>query len=543
MRQVFIEEEEKGDDYISRFGQHETWNDLYRMEDWQPHKMEEVELSEAVQRAHLSAFFADQYGLRYPVSPLLALDATMAMIRGSIQQLSAGSLWYRLQLGLKVRIVMRRFLQRKIEGRGPRESRERLLDGWLQYWREAEAKAWAAHRGHVNLSTAQRAAFGAPGAPPPSSAASLALVPDSVKARVLWELYWLLHAQTLRERSLYWTRWWALLRKRQKLRSQVSSLHQLRNYVDETTDFLGNDPVSLRAINATLFVMALQVPHFRYRAGEEVTLKLLLLLANAPQQVFHVNDPDAWVRPTSGVVDAFLDSSLCTDPTWLRARLNLSVPVIPLRTWRVDLLHVPRCTSFCSSEVPTEGSDEWQLLQLLEEPSSPGLLRAPTTSSYRTPTLCNSQSPRGLLRRLPSQLQLPSSRSSSFSRQRTLSVETNHSCSSPSRGSMLSRLGSFTNLQQTQGSPRQAPIFARLSSSILESPKPVMKLQSSTLSAGHATPRQITPRHTTPRLSAVPNEVELRRKASGLIRRRSFTQSADSTPSTAKVCSLPPLRN
>eukprot|EP00668_Euglena_longa_P008235 GGOE01009915.1.p1 GENE.GGOE01009915.1~~GGOE01009915.1.p1 ORF type:complete len:547 (-),score=128.15 GGOE01009915.1:640-2247(-) len=525
--------------HMAQLWERNEWNALREAEEEQPPPDRAVKGSDALQCCHFGAFFTAAHGTRHPLSPTQRMGVTVQIVLHCLRRWATEGIWLHLRRTLRARVLMRNRI--RMHRSSSSRQRTETLEGWLTYWQDAEAEA---HRGLQRMQSIRLVGnSGAEWASQMAQAQVMTSTCEEVKLQVLWELYWLLHAQTLRERSLYWTRWWALLRKRQKLRSQVSSLHQLRNYVDETTDFLGNDPVSLRAINATLFVMALQVPHFRYRAGEEVTLKLLLLLANAPQQVFHVNDPDAWVRPTSGVVDAFLDSSLCTDPTWLRARLNLSVPVIPLRTWRVDLLHVPRCTSFCSSEVPTEGSDEWQLLQLLEEPSSPGLLRAPTTSSYRTPTLCNSQSPRGLLRRLPSQLQLPSSRSSSFSRQRTLSVETNHSCSSPSRGSMLSRLGSFTNLQQTQGSPRQAPIFARLSSSILESPKPVMKLQSSTLSAGHATPRQITPRHTTPRLSAVPNEVELRRKASGLIRRRSFTQSADSTPSTAKVCSLPPLRN
>eukprot|EP00668_Euglena_longa_P008238 GGOE01009918.1.p1 GENE.GGOE01009918.1~~GGOE01009918.1.p1 ORF type:complete len:466 (-),score=93.13 GGOE01009918.1:1869-3266(-) len=367
MRQVFIEEEEKGDDYISRFGQHETWNDLYRMEDWQPHKMEEVELSEAVQRAHLSAFFADQYGLRYPVSPLLALDATMAMIRGSIQQLSAGSLWYRLQLGLKVRIVMRRFLQRKIEGRGPRESRERLLDGWLQYWREAEAKAWAAHRGHVNLSTAQRAAFGAPGAPPPSSAASLALVPDSVKARVLWELYWLLRAQTGRALTRHWQRWIGLLQQRRTLKEQPTQI--------ESRDFLRFQPQTLAGVNAALFVTYLQEPCMPVVPGRQIRFAELVRLTLAPN-IFTEGEAavDHALRHVSPTLIAFLDSELCHDPEWFRERytnqerLHLLVPPM---AWKPPGLLLVDVSSLPTPTSPARGRN----LSALQPQFSPGKQR------------------------------------------------------------------------------------------------------------------------------------------------------------------------
>eukprot|EP00668_Euglena_longa_P009741 GGOE01011777.1.p1 GENE.GGOE01011777.1~~GGOE01011777.1.p1 ORF type:complete len:312 (+),score=64.39 GGOE01011777.1:251-1186(+) len=173
---------------------------------------------------------------------------------------------------------------------------------------------------------------------------------EEVKVQVLWELYWLLLAQTAKKKDVYWARWRALQRQRQRIRWRLLNRPQPSGV--QPHDFQNSEPVSLRAVNAALFVMLLQAPRFCYRPGKEVTLTELLLLANAPQPVFH--EEDVRLRHASGVVTAFLDSPLCSDEAWLRKRFTMPVPLIPRRIWRME---TDSPNSAADGEPPTSAKD------------------------------------------------------------------------------------------------------------------------------------------------------------------------------------------
>eukprot|EP00667_Euglena_gracilis_P018900 EG_transcript_20157 len=289
------EPDRDGSDYIRQFGWHQAWNDLYPVEGWQPQRLEAVEWSEKVQRAHLGAFFAARYRLRHPVPPLLALDRTMALVRDSISRLSEGSLWYRLQLHLKVRIILRRRLQRMAQRR--REARDAVLAGWLQYWQVAEGKVRAAHRDQVSPSAAPRA-------PPQSLPLALTVVPDCVKAQVLWELYWLLQAQLNRALTRYWTRWFGLLEHRRGLRVPLAPT--------DDPALLQTRAEALAKTDAALFVAALQQPRMLAEPGRDLRHAELVRLTLAPN-IFSDGAVAPELRHVSPTLVAFLTSDLCHD--------------------------------------------------------------------------------------------------------------------------------------------------------------------------------------------------------------------------------------
>eukprot|EP00667_Euglena_gracilis_P010083 EG_transcript_10252 len=479
--------------YVARFGEHCEWNALHDAHEWQPPTNDQVAASDKVQQSHFSAFFGAAHGTRYALSPTHRMSRTLRIVLVCLQQWRAGGLWLHLRRALRARLLLRGRV--RAARLAVTQRRGAVLEGWLAYWQSAEAKVHGGLLARMN-SCRLSAGMSAERASQVAQAQVMTSTSEEVKLQVLWELYWLLHAQFVRRQQLYWARCRALLSARQRLRAQAAALGQ--HLPPPVNDFVGDEPVSLRAVNATLFILSLQAPQFQHRAGEEFTLKELLLLANAPQPMYSASDMESRLRPTSGVLAAFMESSLCDDPAWMRKRHNKTVPLIPQRTWRVEEARTARLSSCASSEGMTEDSDEFQLMQLLEECGSPTHLRRHPSGMYsaRSPGAGGAFSPRLLPRRLPSQLHL--THSASFSRQRTPSVEAARSLHSPrSNRSTVSGSGSFTDLP-ILSSPRAPPTLGRLSSSLLDGPRPVLKALPG---AGAPSPRAASPRRTTPRCS------------------------------------------
>eukprot|EP00667_Euglena_gracilis_P004781 EG_transcript_4806 len=325
--------------YVAQFGDWMDWNALHDGNDWQQLTNDQVAASDAVQRCHFSAFFCAAHKTRYPLSPTRSLGRTMRAVRDCFVRWKTDWIWLHLRRALRTRVLLKRHV--RALSSAARQHRTATLEGWLSYWREAETKAQHEVRAKLRSGKPLTADW----AGPTAWAQVMTATCEEVKAQVLWELYWLLLAQASIAKHSYWMRWRALQRQRQKLLwAQQVPADPTALDSKPTLDFWNNEPVSLRGIDAALFVLALQAPRFRYRAGEEVTLRELVRLANAPQPVFRPHEVDVRLRHASGVVTAFLDSPLCREAAWLRRRFARSLPLIPPRTWRLESSPSPAVT-------------------------------------------------------------------------------------------------------------------------------------------------------------------------------------------------------
>eukprot|EP00667_Euglena_gracilis_P026974 EG_transcript_32966 len=158
-------------------------------------------------------------------------------------------------------------------------------------------------------------------------AQTMAGTPDDEKGQVLWDLYWLLQTQTNALLKSYWTQWFELLYMRRLIQARPPQV--------DTEDFnMHNEPVSLRAIDAALFIHALRKPKPLFTAGKDIKMAELLRLASAPTgPILGLDKNGDPIRQISPVVSAFQQSPLCRRRNWLATRLQQEQPVIPPRTW------------------------------------------------------------------------------------------------------------------------------------------------------------------------------------------------------------------
>eukprot|EP00667_Euglena_gracilis_P005208 EG_transcript_5245 len=511
--------------YVVHFGEHTDWNALHESSEWQPLTTDQVDDSEPVQRCHFSAFFGATHGTtaRYALSPRHSLGRTLRIVRYCLTVWMDSRLWLLLRRGLRARILLRRRMRALAASL---KQRLETLEGWLAYWQEAELKTHEELRGRLRSPRAT-----APMTHGQAEQIALAQVMTStsekVKWQVIWELYWLLYAQYQVQRELYWSRWRTLSQRRNMLRASqwaASPKGKLRQ------DFVQEEPVSLRAVNAALFVLALQVPQFRYRAGQEVMYKELLRLANAPPPLFRSNSTDPWLRHAPGALTAFLDSPLCTTQSWLRKRFTMPAALIPPRTWRSDPRGLRRSLLV---EDLADTPEDLQLLQLLEEQAGLPTGRRLGTS----PPVGLVHSPRFMARRhtslFPRQSSTTSSEASSSAERGRPSVVSTLLGSPPlhSRPAMPHQRSVpdlLAGLQSSPRTPRPGPIFARASSNGLEGSDPPLGLQPTPFSP---------PRHHSTRGVAPHKDGGPRRPVTEL------PPGGASPRGPTKIFSLPPLRH
>eukprot|EP00667_Euglena_gracilis_P007130 EG_transcript_7199 len=315
------------------YGEHNGWDRLGEGRFSSPGGLrdtEDLNQSATLQRAHFDAFFATQFCLRHPVSEALHISVTADTLRDGLRRMAhpVGPLWFQMQMTLKARAMVRR----RAWGSTPaRRARHReTLEGWLGYWRDAEAKATHSLR---RLAGPARAT-GPP--PPPGQPGPFVHIPDAIKCQVVWDFYWLLRAQVGQRLKRYHMRVLALLRLRRQRREAPRDAvlegpgHPLLG--SSFHDFESGRPQTLRAVDAALFMEWLQKPKCEYVAGVDLKLKDFLQLANGPN-IFQDGDayPSA-VRHASPTVLAFLSSRFCTEPEWLVQRHANPQPVIPPNT-------------------------------------------------------------------------------------------------------------------------------------------------------------------------------------------------------------------
>eukprot|EP00667_Euglena_gracilis_P013874 EG_transcript_14339 len=313
--------------YVAQFGTHSAWNSLHDSVGWQPPTPEQVEVSDAVQRFHFNAFFHPAHHTFLPLSPAHCLSITLRLVHDFFRRWKSDCIWLRLHGAVRRRVLLKRHV-RAFRAAAARHA-VATLEGWLAHWRETEAQMQETLRGWLRCGKPVATEWTGP----VPLAHVMTSICEEVKVQVLWELYWLLHAQLLIQRHAYWARWHALKQLRQKVRWQQALSLDIPQPQSKVLDFWNDEPVSLRAVNAALFVMALQPPRFRCRPGHEITLKELLLFAHAPEPAFQTVEGDVRLRHVSGVAAAFLASPLCTEAAALRRRLAKLLPLIPRRTW------------------------------------------------------------------------------------------------------------------------------------------------------------------------------------------------------------------
>eukprot|EP00668_Euglena_longa_P008233 GGOE01009912.1.p1 GENE.GGOE01009912.1~~GGOE01009912.1.p1 ORF type:complete len:507 (-),score=90.39 GGOE01009912.1:853-2340(-) len=455
--------------HMAQLWERNEWNALREAEEEQPPPDRAVKGSDALQCCHFGAFFTAAHGTRHPLSPTQRMGVTVQIVLHCLRRWATEGIWLHLRRTLRARVLMRNRI--RMHRSSSSRQRTETLEGWLTYWQDAEAEA---HRGLQRMQSIRLVGnSGAEWASQMAQAQVMTSTCEEVKLQVLWELYWLLLIQTSRKRHAYWLRWQTLQRQRQTLHWQLAASSDTKSPLD----FWNNEPVSLRAVNAALFVMALQPPRFRYRPGKEVTLTQLLLLANAPQPMCHVSEGDLWLRHVSGVVAAFIDSSLCDDSAWLRKRFAMSVPLIPRRTWRP-----PTTTPRSGGGEPLDRceGDKPPSVRSMEERSSSLRQRRPGS----LPSIDSGRSSRGaspVLHRHMSQ----SPRASSVVQERAPSVER----SLPA----IPRTGSSPDLPAA-ASPRQPSTPVRQNSSHLGSLKPILRVPPLRIGAAPAPPGDAGPR-------------------------------------------------
>eukprot|EP00667_Euglena_gracilis_P007070 EG_transcript_7141 len=292
--------------------------------------MHQLETSEAVQRAHFDAFFRPQHSISHPLPASQDLNRTARILKHCMGSWVSGGIWVRVYAALQTRLLLKRRLRARCTSL--LAHRKATLGAWLAYWREAETMA------HRELQARSRGAkdgtcMTARRAEQVARAQVMTSTSDDVKRQVLWQLYWLLRSQVAFLKLEHWRQWCLLAQQRRR----ILSLHAPEPE-KHGPDIQNRQPITLRAVDAALFILALQTPRFRVRPGHELTLPELVRLAAAPQRVCPPGEEDVPLRHASSVVTAFADSPLCTHPFWLYHRYAMPVPIVPALSWGVDPL-------------------------------------------------------------------------------------------------------------------------------------------------------------------------------------------------------------
>eukprot|EP00667_Euglena_gracilis_P002755 EG_transcript_2760 len=282
-------------------------------------------LFEEVQRSHFLAFFTKQHRIRSSLPSDANLPAMMCLIADGLHKMTSSAPWLRLQLHLKVRNTLRKRARRLVL---LRTQRIETLDSWLTFWCAAEARIQTSFRQQLQHSISLQEVLRGPRA---TIARAVTPVADALKVQVIWELYWILRSQYMHRLKVHWRRLLALMGQRRTL------IHHQRptRAPAYASDFWQGEPVSLRAVNAAIFLQLLQEPKFQYTAGRDIKVTELLRFANANLA------KNSWVEAVESPLGpqgcptllAFLSSPLLTESQWLKSRSKQTNTFIPPCTW------------------------------------------------------------------------------------------------------------------------------------------------------------------------------------------------------------------
>eukprot|EP00668_Euglena_longa_P002716 GGOE01003172.1.p1 GENE.GGOE01003172.1~~GGOE01003172.1.p1 ORF type:complete len:574 (-),score=81.71 GGOE01003172.1:1309-3030(-) len=312
--------------YVDKFGTHAEWNDLHDGREWQPPDNKDLQRSENVQHAHFCAFFHNREHLCNALPEKMKVVDVMGIVMCGLRSFLLSGIWLRLRRALRVRVFFKsRVVASCLHVRGFRDS---VLDEWMQYWQDCEQHAKDELRSRCS-SRRLAIAINVRRAGQQALAHALSATPDRMKVEVLWQLYWLLRMQASAAVKAYWCEWFALQAKRKKL---LSNPHAI-SYADFSD---AHQPLTLRAVDAALFVKGLQFPRFHAKPGREVMFKELVRLANAPNVPFVPDEENTSepMHPPTSVTAAFASSPLCSNPKWFLQRCQQQTPLIPPLAWQ-----------------------------------------------------------------------------------------------------------------------------------------------------------------------------------------------------------------
>ena len=300
----------------------------------------------SLDRRHFNSLFAKTHPIRRLVGPATVLVEVMQVLVGTLKWLPTARVWvHALSMIKNVVRFKKRLRAHRIESR---RNRHKLLDAMLQYWRASERKL----EKHLRK-TAQ-----APGAIPEKrqlSAHHLATchIPDVIKQRVIWELYWVLREQFSHALAQH------NVRLRQALRERAiaaAALHDCQHYFSHLRPSDAKDRVLL---DATIFVLILQTPKFRFAPHGALNHRELMRLANETSLPRHHLPGQR--QPTT-FAHSFMASPLCTDPRWMLRSNSMCWPLIPPLTWQPDRGSPGRRSGGASSPDKSEGASSPEAL-------------------------------------------------------------------------------------------------------------------------------------------------------------------------------------
>eukprot|EP00667_Euglena_gracilis_P003741 EG_transcript_3752 len=294
---------------------------------WQAPGEAYVNRSSKLQHCHFNSFFAAAHGLRRSLHQSTPVEEVLRVVGAGLRYLARARLWLRVLRAFRAEGCVRRVP--RLLGPKVRRQHAACTRQWLAAWTAADADPPG-----VGSGARERAALGTsgrglppPGTPTSAPRVSLPVTP-ALRGQVLWELYWLLRAQHQLRLKRYWAAWMKLMARRAALRwHRVDAVPG--GPVSAALDFWDGEAQSLPAVNAALFVLALQEPRFNYDVGSSLPLKELRRIAEA--HLYPVWDPrlPRTLQRATPTILAFLASPLCTEPDWLLERCQRPVPLIP----------------------------------------------------------------------------------------------------------------------------------------------------------------------------------------------------------------------
>eukprot|EP00667_Euglena_gracilis_P030551 EG_transcript_42470 len=127
-----------GETAVAGFPLDSGWN-IYDLQQWHLPSPKQLGPSDAAQRSHFNAFFRAEHAVRHKLLRGVFPGEAARRVRQGLCQRSVGSVWLRLRGALQARIHLKRHVWAKCAATA--QHRQEVLDGWLAYWQDAEAKA------------------------------------------------------------------------------------------------------------------------------------------------------------------------------------------------------------------------------------------------------------------------------------------------------------------------------------------------------------------------------------------------------------------
>eukprot|EP00667_Euglena_gracilis_P011046 EG_transcript_11254 len=276
-----------------------------------------TESAESLERAHFHAIFGQRFPMRHAGDPAsLPIGAATSTAKAALQRGVEVRLWCLMLKHARILVRTRNHLIALCQEN--RRRRATLLEAWKQYWTDCEDRRQQRLRHKLHAEPPQYARHPSRHALP----RAMAVTPEAMKEKVLWELYWILKAQYGHETAEYWNRLFDVRHEYQQLREKgIGTARKL----------------------AEFFIVATQAPSFHFEMGADVVFKDLINFAGSHDHRFVAamggelagDTPEAGQPmaacscPAHNTYATFLRHPLCRHPDWLQARHANCLPLVP----------------------------------------------------------------------------------------------------------------------------------------------------------------------------------------------------------------------